>query len=131
MELTEVAIAIVEFRGTYLVGRRPPGVPLSGLWEFPGGRIEPGETPEQAAVRECREETGLDVTVIERLPEHEETYSHGRVRLFFFRCEPANPSVLPCTPYQWVPREKLAELEFPAGNRRVLEWLLEQPPAGT
>jgi mutator protein MutT len=54
-----VAIAVLEHNGKFLVGVRPPGVPLAGLAEFPGGKIDLGETPEAAAIRECREETGL------------------------------------------------------------------------
>src|SRR4029079_19393384 len=57
---TPIAIAIVEHSGSFLVGRRPEGAALAGLWEFPGGKIEPGETAEEAAGREWLVETGLD-----------------------------------------------------------------------
>ena len=55
----EVALALLERRGRWLVTRRAEGRIFAGQWEFPGGKIEPGESPEQAAVRELREETGL------------------------------------------------------------------------
>src|SRR5947209_7478611 len=67
---TQIAIAVVEQDGRFLVGRRPAGVPLAGLSEFPGGKIEPQETAEAAAVRECFEETGIVVEVTGRYPAH-------------------------------------------------------------
>lgn len=58
-----VSVAIVEHQGHVLVARRSPGTPYAGYAEFPGGKLERGETPSEAAVRECREETGLRVEV--------------------------------------------------------------------
>ena len=60
---TPIAVAVVEHDGRYLVGQRPAHVPLGGFWEFPGGKVERGETPEAAAIRECLEETGLTVHI--------------------------------------------------------------------
>lgn len=56
---TPIAIAVVQHADQFLIGQRPAGLVLSGYWEFPGGKIQLGETPEAAAVRECLEETGL------------------------------------------------------------------------
>ena len=55
------ACALVDADGRVLLAKRPPGRPLAGLWEFPGGKVELGERPEQALVRELREELGIDV----------------------------------------------------------------------
>lgn len=85
-----IAVAVVRHGGDYLVGRRPEGVPLAGYWEFPGGKVEPRETAEAAAVRECREETGLDVQVVGEFPPVDFAYSHGTLRLRFFSCELAD-----------------------------------------
>ena len=60
---TAIAIAVVQDGERFLIGQRPPEKPLAGYWEFPGGRVEPGEMPGDAAVRECLEETGLHVVV--------------------------------------------------------------------
>src|SRR5262245_23048023 len=87
-EPTPIAIAVVEHAGRYLVGRRPEGVPLAGLWEFPGGKVRDGETPEKAAASECLEETGLEVHVGQAYPEVVHAYEHGQVRLSFFACTP-------------------------------------------
>lgn len=54
------AVALVDSDGRVLLAQRPPGKSLAGLWEFPGGKVEPGETPEAALIRELREELGID-----------------------------------------------------------------------
>ena len=56
-----VACALVDADGRVLLAKRPPGRPLAGLWEFPGGKVEPGETPEAALIRELEEELGIKV----------------------------------------------------------------------
>ncbi len=57
------ACVLVDGQGQVLITRRPEGKPLAGLWEFPGGKVEPGETPEEALVRELKEELGIDVAL--------------------------------------------------------------------
>ena len=62
--LLVAACALVDADGRVLLAKRPPGKPLAGLWEFPGGKVEPGETPEAALIRELKEE--LDIEVVAR-----------------------------------------------------------------
>ena len=57
-----VAVALVDVDGRVLIAQRPEGKSMAGLWEFHGGKVDPGETPEQALIRELREEIGIDVT---------------------------------------------------------------------
>jgi 8-oxo-dGTP diphosphatase len=121
---TAIAIAVVEHEGRFLIGLRPPGVALAGLWEFPGGKIEPGETPQAAAVRECREETGLIVEPVFQYPIQCHDYEHDSVELHFIACSPvAKAELPPREPFRWVERAELAKREFPAGNRKLLELL--------
>lgn len=62
MKLTlVVAVALIDADGRVLIARRPEGKSMAGLWEFPGGKIEPGETPEVSLIRELREELGIEV----------------------------------------------------------------------
>ena len=121
---TPIAIAVVKHEGRFLVGQRPASVPLAGLWEFPGGRIESGETPEAAAVRECLEETGVAVQPLFRYLEHVQSYDHDCVQLYFIGCSPQASQIdSPHLPFRWVDREVLNQLRFPEGNRAILEVL--------
>jgi 8-oxo-dGTP diphosphatase len=96
----DVAIAVVMSDARYLVGIRPAGAALAGRAEFPGGKIAAGETPAEAACRECREETGIRVAVLEPLLVVEHDYPHGRLRLHFFACQPTSPAVAPHAPFR-------------------------------
>lgn len=118
-----IAIAVVEHDGHYLIGQRPTGVPLAGLWEFPGGKVEPGESPEQAAARECLEETGIAITVGEPYPAVDHRYEHGHVQLVFFACRPRGTACGPRPPFEWVPRRRLMEYRFPDANRALVAHL--------
>jgi len=60
--LLVAAVALIDAENRVLLARRPEGKPLAGLWEFPGGKVAPGETPEEALIRELREELGIDVS---------------------------------------------------------------------
>ncbi len=83
-----VAAAVVWREGRLLLTRRPPGGPLGGLWEFPGGKLETGETPEDALVRELREELGVGAAPREVVSVERHDYAHGlSVELHFVRCE--------------------------------------------
>jgi 8-oxo-dGTP diphosphatase len=121
---TPIAIAVVEHRGAYLVGRRPEGIPLAGLWEFPGGKLRAEETPAQAAVRECLEETGVDVEVVAALLRVLHAYAHGELELHFLLCRPRRTSPQPRAPFEWVEQRRLAELAFPEANRPLIRRLL-------
>lgn len=115
-----IAVAVVEHDDHYLIGPRPAGVPLAGLWEFPGGKVEPGETAEQAAARECFEETGIAIEVGEPYPAVDHRYDHGQVRLIFFACRPRHTACAPRPPFEWVSRRRLVEYRFPAANQSLL-----------
>ena len=118
-----IAIAVVRDADRFLAGPRPAGAALAGFWEFPGGKVEAGESPEEAAVRECREEAGLDVVVAGELEVCDHDYAHDRVHLQFFdcRCVAAAQAVqTPRAPFRWVTRRELASLRFPDANLPLL-----------
>ena len=123
MSTTPIAIAVVCDDNRILIGRRPPGVPLSGFWEFPGGKVQDGESVEAAAVRECREETGIDVEVARRLAVIHHEYDHGRIQLSFYQCCQTNPTQSPSPPFKWVAAKDLGHYQFPPANDEVLAHL--------
>jgi mutator protein MutT len=118
-----IAIAVVEQNGCYLVGRRPAGAPLAGLWEFPGGKVEPGETPQQAAARECREEAGLEIHVGPAYSTVDHQYDHGDVRLYLFACAALESTAAPKPPFEWISAARLIDLPFPAANAALIKEL--------
>ncbi|WP_254512250.1 (deoxy)nucleoside triphosphate pyrophosphohydrolase [Anatilimnocola floriformis] len=122
-KLIQIAIAVVARAGSFLIGQRPEGVALAGLWEFPGGKMNAGETPEAATIRECLEETGLAVRAVSHYPECVQEYPHATVHLHFIACEPIDPSAPLLPPFRWVPAGELAHYEFPEGNRTLLKLL--------
>ncbi|KMZ11240.1 Mutator mutT protein (7,8-dihydro-8-oxoguanine-triphosphatase) [Candidatus Burkholderia humilis] len=83
-KVTEVAVGVmVHADGRYLLAQRPAGKPYEGYWEFPGGKLEPGESIEAALGRELHEELGIDVKACELWRTLEHDYPHAYVRLFF------------------------------------------------
>ena len=84
--MIEVAAAVLERAdGAFLLAQRPSGKVYAGYWEFPGGKVEPGEVPERALARELHEELGIDVQLAYPWIVRVYTYPHGTVRLNFFR----------------------------------------------
>ena len=84
-KITEVAAAVIERPGEFLLAQRPAGKPYPGYWEFPGGKIEPGEDARAALVRELREELGIEVREATPWITRVYAYTHATVRLHFFR----------------------------------------------
>jgi 8-oxo-dGTP diphosphatase len=123
-----VGIGIIRRGDRFLVRQRPPGTVYAGYWEFPGGKCESGEGPEQATARECLEETGLAVVVgrLRRVTTYR--YPHGLVELYFHDCTTENPTADPPagTGFMWVQARELLALRFPEANQAILEELARE-----
>jgi 8-oxo-dGTP diphosphatase len=124
----EIALAVPLRGRKILVRPRDERGPLAGTWEFPGGKIEPGEHPLEAAIREMREETGLTGGAWEPLCVHAHDYADRRVRLhaFVVRDPEGEPSADPA--WTWVPWACLAELRLPEANAAIVEALAGRIP---
>jgi mutator protein MutT len=121
-----VAAAVIERAGPFLVTRRLPGTHLAGTWEFPGGKCEPGETVEACLARELREELALEARVADGLYTVRHEYPDRRVELHFLRCQAdGEPTAVLGQQIQWVPRERLGELEFPPADAELIRLLRE------
>ena len=123
-----VAGVIADPRGRILLARRTRGRDLAGLWEFPGGKVDPGETAEQALVRELQEELGIVAEPGEPVIAVPHRYPHKRLRLDVRRIAGyrGTPKGLDGQALAWVPPHKLASYAMPAADRPVVA-ALEQP----
>ena len=114
--------------GEFLIDRRPSEGLLGGLWEFPGGKIEPGESPEACIVREVQEEINLEVTVEEPLITLDHAYTHFRVTLHVHLCRyvSGTPQAIACEEIRWVSLAEMAEYPFPKANSKIIAALREK-----
>jgi 8-oxo-dGTP diphosphatase len=120
----QVVAAVVRRGSRILVTRRQPGGPLGDLWEFPGGKVEAGESEPEALRREITEELGCEVTVGRLLFRHAYDYPHAHVDLAFYDCsmaEAAEPRLLGVAELEWTEPEKLSSFEFCPADVAVLE----------
>lgn len=117
-----VAGVLVDVRGRILLARRTEGRDLAGLWEFPGGKVDPGETPEQALVRELREELGIEAEVGAPVIAVPQRYPAKRLRLDVRRITGWKGAVkgLDGQALAWVPPAKLVSYAMPPADRPVV-----------
>ena len=129
MALKKVAAGIVQHQGKILIAQRKKGKSLEYLWEFPGGKLEDGETLEQCLQRELMEELNLPITVREYFMTSTYTYTFGTVELnaFFADCEKGDLSFHPDhEEARWVEKKDLRKYDFPPADQPILEALLKR-----
>jgi len=117
-----VAAAVIIRDGRVLLTRRGEGQHLAGMWEFPGGKLEAGESPEEALLRECQEECGIEVEVAEILEVTHHRYPEKEVLLLFYRCELRAGEVrhLQVADHAWVAPRDLDDYPLPPADERVV-----------
>ena len=128
MKRIDVVIGIVQRQNKVLVCRRRERDHLGGYWEFPGGKLEPGETLEQCLLRELQEEVNLQVDRLAPLKVIEHDYPDRQVRLHPFLCEYQSGELRPigCQEAVWIEPARLREVRFPEANNELVEFLIKQ-----
>lgn len=128
-EITVVAALIYNSKNQILITLRPEGFHLSGLWEFPGGKVEDGESYPNALIREIKEETNLDINVGDLYWEEKVAYTKKRVHLYFYRCElTREDQQVVChdvDDYRWVYKNELNDFDFPEADKALIDHIME------
>lgn len=121
--IVEVVGAIIKDGDRYLVGQRAANKSQGGLWEFMGGKIEPGETPEEALARECREELSLDIENEHIIDSVVHEYPEKTIRLTLISCSPKSGSIPKALEHQqirWVTRAEMDIMDFAPADRELI-----------
>ena len=125
--LLVAACALVDVDGRVLIGQRPAGKALAGLWEFPGGKIEPGETPEACLIRELDEELGITVTHACLAPfvfaSHAYEGHHLLMPLYLCRRWEGFPPAREHAALVWVKPERMGDYPMPPADAPLVAWL--------
>ncbi len=121
----DVASALIQRDGKYLIAQRLAGSYLGPLWEFPGGRREDDESLEECVVREVKQKLNIQVKVEKEWRRIELEYPNRAVRLCFFLCsiESGKPRALGCQHFRWIPPIEFANYEFPPADQDIVDEL--------
>jgi 8-oxo-dGTP diphosphatase len=121
------AVALVDADGRVLLAQRPAGKPMAGLWEFPGGKVDPGETPETALIRELAEELGIDVTASCLAPfafaSHSYPDFHLLMPLYVCRKWSGIPAAREGQRFAWVRPARLGDYPMPPADKPLVAML--------
>ncbi len=125
----KMSSGVLRHKGKVFIQKRPENGVWANLWEFPGGRIEKGETPKQALVREFKEETEFDIELVEKIKIIKHSYTRYRVVLHCFLCSLISCREIPvlheAQRYEWVVPAALNEFAFPSPHRQLIRFLFK------
>ena len=122
-----VAAAVIRVDGKYLITKRMQGTHLAGYWEFPGGKVEKGETTVDALTREISEEVGLEIRVNRLLHESFPEYPERSVHMNFYDCDilSGKATAVECAEIAWIRPDEFILYEFPPADEGIIEMLSE------
>jgi len=123
VEKIEVVVAVIEKDGRVLIQERPAGGLLAGLWEFPGGKVEPGEGLTAALRREIREELGVEIEGLRRLTTVRHAYTRFEATLHAYGCRIKGPGVALDRTRKWVCLSGLRRYPLPSGSVKIVDFL--------
>jgi len=126
--MTEVVAALIREGGRILICQRPPDKARALLWEFPGGKVDPGETGEEALVRECKEELNVILNVGEAYCRVTHQYPDIQVRLTLYhaRIMDGRPEKLEHADIRWVTNAELSRYDFCPADREIILKLMRE-----
>ena len=119
-----IAGAVIWKQGLIYIQQRPADGLLGGLWEFPGGKQEPGETMEQTTLREIQEETGMQIILGKAWPPVKHAYTHFKITLQLFNATWQQGEPETKQPYLWVEPQKLCQFAFPKANKVIVDAII-------
>ena len=125
-KIIRVTAAIIEKEGKILIAKRKAGDDLfAGLWEFPGGKIEEGETPEECIARELKEELDIEVKVGKLISSNKHKYPHGIFELLAYRIKHISGAMIlnDHDEIKWVTVDEISNFEFPPANTPIINYL--------
>ena len=121
-------VAVIRRGREFLIAQRKKNDSFGDYWEFPGGKKNAGETFEDCATREVREETGIEIRVEEKLLDLRKPYGQKVIWLHFYLCSHVSgePSAIDCQKVQWTDISRLKNFKFPPSNNQVIRQLLRR-----
>ena len=124
------AVGVVWKGNKLLISKRKSEGLLGGLWEFPGGKMKPGESAKDCVEREVKEEVGVDVEAIKSVGAIEHVYTHFSIEMEGFLCRylKGKPQTLECADWKWISFPELKKFAFPTANRKLFPLLPQANP---
>ena len=125
----QIGVAVIsDTQGKIIIDRRQAKGEMGGLWEFPGGKIEPGETIKECIKREIKEELEIEIKVGDRLTTIIHDYTTFKVTLYVHLCQhlSGKPQPIECDEIHWVDVSSMNNYQFPQANAKIIDLLQER-----
>lgn len=124
--IKDVCGALIEKKGRFLIAKRKQEDTFSGLWEFPGGSVEAGESKKACLKREIKEELGIDIKVGSLLYTFEDEIPGLKINVFLFGCriKKGTPKPFDCQEIRWVGLSQLRRFRLAQADKKILNWLI-------